>query len=180
MGKGRRLEHELATSLNQVSEDVRAVTCGYSGNSSIQGAADVIVLKPNEQFAKVASAYFIEAKSYSGKRGNRITLQASGEDSFADQLDELVANTPEYGQAILAVKLDHCELVLFIPKAFLEEAQDRADGTDVDSDHPFEPRMTDTGNVSIRKPETDEWPTARSGRSNVEVICESLGIEYES
>jgi hypothetical protein len=165
--------------MNQVAEDVRAFTMGYSGNSSIEGAADVIVLTPNDQFAKVASAYFIEAKSYSGERGKRITLQASGGDSFTDQLEELVENTPEYAQPILALKLDHCELVLFMPQAFLEEAQDRADGKDVESNHPFVPRTTDTGNVSIRKPETDEWPTARSGRSNVEVICESLGVDYE-
>jgi len=177
--KGRRLEHELATSMNQVAPDIRAFTMGYSGNSSIEGAADVIVLKPNDQFTKVASAYFIEVKSYGGDRGKRLTLQASGDDSFTDQLNDLVDNTPSYGQAILAVKLARCELVLFMPQAFLEEAQDRAAGKDVESNHPFAPRTTDTGNVSIRKPETDEWPTARSGRSNVEVICESLGVDYE-
>lgn len=175
MGKGRRLEHKLATSMNQVAPDVRAVTCGYSGNSSIEGAADVIVLTPNDQFERVATAYFMEVKSYSGERGKRLTLKASGDDSFTDQLNDLVDNTPSYGQAILALKLSRCELALFVPEAFLEEAQA---GEDVDSDHPFAPRMTDTGNVSIRKPQTDEWPTARSGRSNVDVICESLGVDY--
>lgn len=178
MGKGRRLEHSLATSLNKVETDVRAFTCGYSGNSSIEGAADVIVLKPVDQITNVASAFFMEVKSYSGERGKRITLQASGDDTFIDQLEELIENTPTYAQEILAVKLDRCELVLFLPEQFLDEAQKRADGEDVDSDHPFVPRVTDGGNVSIRKPQTDEWPTARSGRSNVDVICESIGVDH--
>jgi len=172
MGSGRNFELSLKNNIiENTNETVDAFRPDFSGNSK-HTVADVVVV--HESGHKLHPIY-IEAKKRQAKKGNRATVMAGSSkgQSGIEELWELIEGVPEWGEATVLVKFDHKEAILITADGLLEVLNHS-------SMNPLgatEPRLTDGGNISMRK--ADEIPSQRSGREPWQVVCDYCNIEYE-
>lgn len=166
---GRNYENELVSIINEnTTEDVVAVSVGYSGNDKYS-FADVLVLTPEE-------THFIEAKKRNGEDGKRTTVMGGGHDgeSGLDELRRLHGSTPFYASSWVALKWDYKAVDVFATRTLLDVVY----GATCDT-YLRDARTTPSENISIPKPEGDEHPSAVS-TDDWDVLRDTLRLnEYE-
>jgi len=152
---GRRYEHELAQQLDTVAEtDTWVTTAGYSGNSVIDGC-DIVVtyMQPDAMLTQIN----IEAKKRQGTAGKR-TLVAS-----LDEIERLQQGTPYWGNSCVALKFDHRQVIVCDPNEILSAIRSECDSPQRPIVNTLSPRLTGSNKISVVKPTTDEWTSARAG-----------------
>lgn len=184
---GRSYEHELAGKIVDASTDYAWVTtCGYSGNSTIDDADLVITSLTNRNTRFNPVQYNIEAKKKRGEAGYRVSDAISGsrgDESGVEELQRLIDGTPEWGRAQVAIKFNR-RLVFVVPaELLLGVATGELDEDDLGTSEmeqallSMKPKTTPSDSISMIKPETDVWPSAR-GEDDGEYVCEFLDIPY--
>jgi hypothetical protein len=161
----------MANTLSEItSDDVVAVCPDYSGGS-VNAVCDLMLVSPNPH-----KGAFIELKSYRVEREKRVTVCSgtSSEDHGRAELQRLVDGTPPWGTAWLAVKLNNTQLIMSRAKELLSLSPDKRE-----THGPGKLRWTPSGNLSIRKPTTDEWPSQTAGMTSPCVILRTVGVPSE-
>lgn len=173
--KGADYDCEVAADLHHATTDrVRAVPHRGSGNVQVP-CTDVLVTTPTGHRE-------IELKRHSLSRPSNTDRISDARAYVLDDSDveELLAvqQFPDT-TAWFGCKVTRCELFLVrVPNVSdVDEAVEKLASRVPDE---FQPHVTDAGSLRVTKPETDEWPTSTSGRSDAEVILETLGIALKS
>lgn len=174
MGKGRTYELETVKQLsNQTGSSTWVFTPDRSGASATAvcdvGVIHVVDTKP--------VGMTVELKKRSGTAEYR-TVIASGSssgESGKDELQRLLDGTPPWAEAYVGVKFDHRQVVLFNVKQLLEYLNSPdVDVGDDDKYEYFDPHLTDSGSISMRKPTTREWPSATAGGDTATILKTEL------
>jgi len=123
--------------------------------------------------------YCIEAKKVQAESGRRkvVFRGSSSDESGVGELQRLDDETPEWADAVLAIKFDHRELIVLNVRHLLS-----ALGV-VDAPVPgmvgvHEARLTDAGNVSMRKPTLDSHRSATAAPADAVVLADRLSLPY--
>lgn len=177
---GRRFEHELVNGLEEITpREVWVTTCGFSGSANADDCDLVVTVDPHFTTRGETRQYNIEVKKKQGDRGNRVTVfsGSSDGDSGLDELQAVADGAPPWADPVVAVKFDHCKLVVLDVRWLL------GDLGVVDVGVPsgvktFDSRLTDSDNVSMRKPELGEWDSARASPDDAVVLAKRLGLPY--
>jgi len=183
---GRSYEHTLAGLIDDVVDKYAWVTtCGYSGNSTVDDADLVITasLRRKTRFNPVQ--YNIEAKKRQGDAGYRVIIASGsqGDETGVEEIQRLIDGTPEWGRAQIALKFDRRRVMVIPAELLLGVATGELDDDDLGTSEieqtllELSPRTTDSDSISMIKPETNVWPSAR-GEDDGEYICEFLDIPY--
>lgn len=168
-------EHDIANGIYDCTgPDVRAYPCGYSGSNAMP-QPDLLVTEP-------AQVYAIEAKG---------PIQSDHCYVEEEDVHQLVACENSYTSVHLAVKFRRRE-----PLVLRYFGEVRGRGTEVVPDdydekspaekfawltpEPFDGRVTADGRLALTKPDTDDWPSAKTGLDDVEAVASGLGLVYES
>lgn len=177
MGVGKDYEMHLVNGLSEATgDDVWVTRPDFSGNSK-HAFADVAMIFPSfedEIRSGEIKGVFIEAKKRQADGGKRATVMAGsakGQNGL-EELQDLLTSTPRWGEAWIAIKFTRRELILvtaeWLQWALLEEMGEEA------GPETGQPRLTDGGNVSMRKPTLDEHPSATAGTDDVEKILDTV------
>lgn len=165
MGKGNSYEHTLTNEIQaRSSQAVFAGRIDYSGNSKY-GFADIAVIWSNYNDLHTSGA-FLEAKKRSAEAGKRTNVAS------VEEVESLVDGCPTWGRPYLAVKFPNRELIILNARTLLLKLDDR----EVISGQVGAPKRTRGDNISMRKPELDDWPSAQSGADDVEKIFDYCGV----
>jgi Holliday junction resolvase len=162
---GRAYENYLVKQINEHTENsIVAVSVGYSGNDK-HSFADLVVISANQ-------TYFIEVKKRNCETNKRTTVFGETSDgrSGLQQVETLIEKTPSYAESYIIVKWDRRVSHTFKASALMQWLDDDTDGW-----YPQSARLTPSDHISIRKPTTDEWPTAQS-RDDITEVAQSLQI----
>lgn len=178
---GRRYEHTLCTSLDEITPDeVWVTTAGYSGNSEADACDLVITTDPKYATRNDPVQINIEAKKRQGKSGNRVII-ASGSskgDSGVDEILGLIEGTPDWADPIVAIKFDRRKLIVLDARHLLA-AVGELKYPIPDSVRLFDVRSTDSGSLSMRKPTLENWTSATSAPKDSVVLASKLGLPIE-
>lgn len=161
----------MANTLSEItSDEVVAVCPDYSGGSA-NATCDVMMVWPEPH-----NGAFIELKSYRVEREKRVTVCSgtSDEDHGRAELQRLVDGTPPWATAWLAVKLNNTQMIMHRAETLLGLSPDKRE-----VHGPGKLRWTPSGNLSIRKPTTDEWPSQTVGMSSPCVVCRTASVPSE-
>lgn len=176
---GRRHEHDLNNSLNNVTtNDVWCTSAGYSGNSASDNCDLVVSLSPQYATTTEQTQFNIECKRItSGKAGNRSMLfqGSSGGETGVDELWRLIETTPDWGQPVVTVKFSRRKLVVVDARG-LHAAVGPNEFAPSERVEMLEPRATDSGSISIVKPELDYWESSSAAPRDSVVLAQSLGL----
>jgi len=183
---GRRHEHDLNNSLNQVTtNDVWCTTAGFSGNSSSDNCDLVVSLSPQYATTNEQTQFNIEVKKItSGKSGNRSILFAgsSSGETGVEELYRLIESTPDWGQPVVTVKFSRRKLVVMDARG-LHAAVGPNEFHPSERVEMLEPRATDSGSISVVKPTLDYWESSSASPRDSVVLAQALGLpiktEYE-
>jgi len=193
---GRRYEHSLAHSLNENTwDDVWVTTCGWSGNSAIDGCDIVVTVSPKLATSHEKLQYNIEAKKRQGDSGKRTIVfsGSAGKETGVQEVERLIKGTPDWGQPLIALKWDHRQLYVCDGRSLLafcegyenesldEQEQTIIQAKEATSDNlqalqNMEPRITPSGSISLVKPDCDRWPSATSGVKDGVYLAEEMDI----
>jgi len=179
---GRRHEHDLNNSLNEVTtNDVWCTTAGYSGNSASDNCDLVVTLDPLFATQENELQYNVEAKKItSGKSGNRSMLfqgSSSGETGVGE-VKRLVESTPDWGQPVITAKFSHRKLIVIDARGLLA-AMDEYDWPVSDTVEMLAPRDTKTDNVSVVMPTLDDWESSTAAPRDSVVLAQTLGLPIQ-
>jgi hypothetical protein len=179
---GRRYEHELVNGLDEVTApEVWTTTVGYSGNAS-GDACDLVVTLDTKLLLRGESYQVnIEAKKRQGEPGKRVSgVFAGGEtdETGVAELQRFVDATPEWADPIVAIKFDRRKLCVLDATELLSALGVRKQpmNRNIELLEILDPRLTPSENVSMVKPVTSEWPSARTAADDAEVLAEELGL----
>jgi len=183
---GRRHEHDLNNSLNEVTtNDVWSTTSGYSGNAESDNCDLIVTVSPKYQTRQEKRQINIEAKKItSGKAGNRTILfsGSSGGETGVEELYRLIESTPDWGQPVVTVKFSRRKLVVIDARG-LHAAVSPNEFHPSERVEMLEPRATDSGSISVVKPELDYWESSSAAPRDSVVLAQALGLplkeEYE-
>lgn len=174
MGRGKDFENELTNKLDRaVGNHVNVYPVGYSG-SHATSAEDILVTD-----ASTGLNYALEVKNYTTKE--RCYIEP-------DQLEALVDRNN--GQTVCALVMKFSRREALVVRYFdeLTGGQMQVDGAEAYNDasvaekfaalipDAFRPKVTDSGNLRLVKPDTDDWPSATSGVSDEDAVLSGLGI----
>ena len=176
MGKGKTYELDQKNAvMGMTADEVVALRPDFSGNSRYS-VADVIVLWPGED--DTIRGAFIEMKKRTAESGKRKIVMAGSSDgqNGVGELEELVENTPPWGDAYVVVKFDHRETIVLDAELLLEQLrEDTSDDYYTDAtDHDV--RQTRGGNISMRKPTLDDWQSSTSGEDDHIKLLKEIGV----
>jgi len=185
MGKaGRRYEHTLVNGLEDVTpQEVWVTSCGYSGNAVADASDMVITVDPYLCTRHETGQYNVEVKKRQGKSGNRTTVfdGSSGGDSGLTEVETFVESTPSWADAIIAIKFDHRKLLVLYGEELLSALGQRKHPM-VNDQHTLtllEPRLTDSENISMRKPCLENWKSAMASHADEIVLATELRLPLE-
>jgi len=155
--KGASLDNSVANALIEATDEtVDAHSMRGSGNTK-HSQCDVLLRTPKVDWA-------IELKRSSIGTDER--TQIADEEDLHQLAD--CANT--YTRIGFGIKLTNRQL------CFVEASPIYTADTLVERlPNCFDANHTDSGNLTIRKPEASEWPSAQSGESNADVILNEVG-----
>jgi len=183
---GRSYEHELAGLVEQASTDYAWVTtCGWSGNSTVDDADIVITASLTRKTRFNPVQYNIEAKKRNGDAGYRLSVASGsqGDETGVEEIQRLIDGTPEWGRALVAIKFDRRKVFVAPAELLLGIATDQVAEDDLGTSAmeqallAMAPRTTPSDSISMIKPETNVWPSAR-GEHDGESLCEFGDIPY--
>jgi len=164
---GKDLDNAIANGIYEHT-DGNVVTHSTRGSGNVKSPQPDVVVRTN------VWDYAIELKRNTRTdRGDRATFIKS------DDLKQLGKCSNDYTQIFCGLKMTHCEMVCVEVDASSGDPADLAASLAENLPEPFDANATRSNNVTVRKPEnTDVWPSARSGRSDVEVVCDAIGVKY--
>lgn len=178
MGKGKQYELDTVRDVHEgTTGSVWATRPDFSGNSKY-AFADIALVWPGYD-GNVAGAFY-ELKKRSPGNGKRASDAMCGSkeiQSGIEELHELVDMTPSWGKPYVGIKFPNRQLIIYdgdVLESTLGEAYDTTDNGPIDTIG--EPKLTGGNNISVRKPNTDNWPSAQAGASDVERILDASGV----
>lgn len=168
--KGFRFEKDVTKALYSefvdrgLTTQYRLIPSGWSGNHNIP-SGDLDIVGPQYN-------YTLELKNTNDETGFRIGGGEEGSD--IDQLSDCAYNVHTRSWVVLSFK--NRETTVFE----LDDPQNPQQSLVDNCPSAFNPRSTRTGNVLVDKPSLDDWSSARSGCSDVNVLIEALDIGTET
>jgi len=179
---GRRHEHDLNNSLNNVTtNDLWCTTAGYSGNSASDNCDLVVTVDPLSCTQEDELQYNIEAKKITrGKSGNRVSVftGSSGDETGLDEVTRLVESTPDWAQPVITLKFSRRKLVVIDARGLLAH-MDEYDWVVSETVEMLEPRTTPSDNVSVVMPTLDDWESASAAPRDSVVLAQTLGLPLQ-
>jgi len=179
---GRRHEHDLNNSLNNVTtNDVWCTTAGYSGNSASDNCDLVVTVDPLFCTQEDELQYNIEAKKITrGEAGNRVSVftGSSGDESGLDEVTRLVDSTPDWAQPVITLKFSRKKLVVLDARGLLAAVGERKYPVS-ETVEMLEPRLTRSDNVSVVSPTLECWESARGSPRDSVVLAQTLGLPLQ-
>lgn len=164
---GRDYEHTIANALERgTSAHVKAYRCGYSGNSAI-AQPDVLVTAPNQLSALELKGPIEVERLYIGSGDLGQLVECINFQTVAYLIVKFQRREPLCIRYFSDVN-DETYEEMSIPERFVACTPEC-----------FEPRTTQSDSLVLDKPDTDEWPSARAGRSDVVTILDALGLQHE-
>lgn len=163
--RGSNYDNEVANALQErTPDDVAAHSMRGSGNTT-HPQPDVLVRRSHHDVA-------LELKRSS---------VATGEYCYIDEEDllQLAACRNEITHAYLGLKFTHRELVVVWVPQHADDPDKVVQSVAGAFPDPFDGHVTDGGNLRLTKPQTEAWPSATSGRDDVDVLADELNIELE-
>lgn len=183
---GRRYEHQLVNGLDDVTPaEVWLTSAGYSGNSAADDCDIVVTVDPKFATRHDTWQFNIEAKRRQGEKGKRISNAISGsskDETGIEELERLIEGTPSWAEPIVALKMDHRKLVVVDARDILRyvgRLKQPVSTEALEVLNVLDPRLTPSDNISVVKPETDEWDSAQVASADEVVLAEQLGLPYE-
>jgi len=179
---GRAYEHELVTGLTDATtSDVWSTTTGYSGNSIADDCDMVVTVSPHLCTSREDAQYNIEAKRCRrGERGKRISNVFSGSregESGLEELQRFVEGTPSWATPIVALKMSYCKLFVLHGGRLYDGVCMETEWTDGEPAlSVLDPQLTPSDNISMRKPTTEQWDSARAAQNDEVELGKSLGL----
>lgn len=159
--RGANYDNEVAIDVDEKTDELVTVHPSRGSGNTKTPQLDVLVRTPKVD-------HFIELKKYSCSRGDRRTAFDT------DDLEQIEQCANVYTRVYIGVRFSNCQLVFF-------EVKETDDVGQYIVDHmpsAFDANYTDSGNVSLRKPvDTDVWPSYSSGKDDVDVILEDIGLQ---
>jgi len=181
---GRKYEHTLVNGLEDVTpQEVWVTSCGYSGNAVADASDMVVTVDPQLCTRYEQLQHNIEVKKRQGESGNRTTVfdGSSSGDSGLDEVETFVESVPSWADAMIAIKFDHRKLVVLDGEELLSALGQRKHPM-VNDQHTLtllEPRLTDSENISMRKPCLENWKSATASHADEIVLATELGLPLE-
>jgi len=173
---GRKYEHTLVNTLTMVTPDeVWATTVGYSGNAKTDACDVIVSVDPHLCTRFEDGLYCIEAKKRRAESGKRFSAFSGSADdeSGLEEIERFIDGTPDWGQSIVALKVNRRKLFVLDAKRLLRIL--RGEESPEGQYTVLQPRLTKSDNVSMVKPTTDEWPSATKAKADEYVLAEQLG-----
>jgi hypothetical protein len=167
--RGSNLDNKLANEIHESTPShVTAHSMRGSGNTRTPQPDVLVRIGGRDDIA-------LEAKRASIDDGERTTFL---DESSDDDISQLCACTNDYTRAYVALKLTRRELVV-VKVGWTDDVSEATQSIVNRLPDCFDANYTRAGNVTIRKPSTDEWPSASAGDSDVEVICDTIEVECD-
>lgn len=166
---GKDLDNDIA---NAVYEHTGPnVVCHPTrGSGNVKSPQGDVVIRTN------AWDYVVELKRNSRTdRGDRATFLKE------EDLEQLKKCSNDYTMIYVGLKMTHCQMVCAEVEVAsqADDASDLAESLAENMPEAFDANATRSNNVTIRKPvDTDVWPSATAGKSDAEVVCDAIGVEY--
>lgn len=155
---GLRYENKLANHVHEdTTDEVRVYPIGYSGNHAMP-APDIL---------------FTTGEKILGVEVKRSTI-STGDYSYilhSDDFEQMCALENENTDVGFAVKFTRRELYVLPDVSVPDDPSEYADRLAEEVYDCFEPHVTDSGNLRLTKPETDEWPSATRGMDDSIVMA---------
>lgn len=198
MGKGHDYELTLKNAtIEGTNEHVTAMRPDYSGNSKHSVADIRVTVDKRVRFGDgEVEDYYIEAKKRQGNEGYRTTIMegsSQGDENGLGELWRLVEEAPPWAETKVMVKFDHREAAIFDARQLAMYLEDCADSQSASAhsgsaDTSREPeveyeaaerhgvRMTPADNISMVKPELDNWASSTAGLPDHVKLLHACGI----
>lgn len=182
---GRRYEHDLVNRVDEITTDgVWVTTAGYSGNAESDDC-DMVVTTDPMKTGRV-NQYNVEAKKRNGKPGRRISNIFTGSkdgETGLEELKRLTTSAPLWAVAVVVLKMNRRKVMVIPARDLLCEVMEDVTVGDIDSrvEQLFaitQPRTTGSDNISMIKPETDDWPSATKAAEDAVVFAEVFDLPY--
>jgi hypothetical protein len=164
---GKNSELQLVNTIIENTDELTdAYRPDFSGNSK-HAVADVIV---GTKVGDELQFGYIELKTRSEDSGKRsIVMAGSSQDQNGiEELTELIENTPPWADPYLVVKFNNREAIIVRADSFKKALLDDDGNTIHDS------RLTGSGNISMRKPTLDDYPSQTAGQPMWEKVMDAL------
>lgn len=160
---------------NQLANEIHDVTPADVHAISARGSGNIRTPQPDLLVTTGDANYAIEAKRSSIDTGDRTTVL---DESQRDDISQLCACSNSHTRAFVAIKLTRRRLCVVKVgwTGAVEEATESIVSRLPDA---FDANHTSAGNVTIRKPDTDDWPSASQSPDDVVVLAERLGLPIE-
>ena len=165
---GKNLDNHIANGIYEHT-DGNVVTHSTRGSGNVKSPQPDVVVRTN------VWDYAIELKRNTRTdRGDRATFIESSD------LKQLGKCSNDYTQIYCGLKMTHCEMVCVEVEVASpdDDVSDLAQSLADNLPEAFDANATRSDNVTVRKPELDDWPSSRAGRSDVEVVCDAIGVTY--
>lgn len=195
MGKGKRFELDTKNSINEDTREwVKAHRPDFSGNS-LGEVADIMVVWQAERYEPQQPCghperhvAYAELKKRSGvSEGNRkVVMSGSSQDQNGlEELAELVNESPSWSQQHVGIKFQNRELIVINAEVLVhwlkrdEEGWDAelVDQAEVEKCQQHGARLTPSNNISVIKPELDDWPSSQSGKPDHIKLLDEIGVD---
>lgn len=165
--KGRNFEHDLCADIYQATNhELIPEPIGYSGNH--------FAPSPDISIDDGTKLHAMELKNTSK---DRITFYYDPDDKKRDDIYQLLEYARKYPRTVIpyvGVNFDRRQLLL-IP-LWLDGPNDRAAMRSATKMTPCDVSLTYADNLSVQKPSTDVWPSAKAG-DDVEYVLETIGYD---
>jgi len=167
--RGSNLDNRIANEIHEwTSQHIAAHSMRGSGNLRT-AQPDVLVRVEGRDDAA------LELKRRSCDSGERATLMNEASD---DDISELCACANGFTRAYVGLKFTRREMVV-VKVGWTDDVSEAAQSIVNRLPDAFDANLTNAGNITVRKPSTDEWPSASVGRADAATICDELQLEYE-
>lgn len=173
MGKGRDFEDRIVNGVNRKTADViQAYPIGFSGGHATTDG-DVLVTDANggvnhlAELKNISSDYcYVETEQLEGlvSRENACT--------YVYLVVKFSRREPLVMRYFDEITVDAEEAETYNEASIVQKFAYRAPSC-------FDASVTDSGKLSLKKPDTDDWPSASAGSSDTDAIISGLGIPTE-
>lgn len=168
----KQYENDIAKQIHRGTDGhIRAYRCGYSGSNAMP-QPDVLVTTGTVNYAMEIKGPIQSGHCYVDE----------------EDLEQLEDCENGYTAAVLVVKFQNREPMVVRYFGDLTNAQSVVKGAKEYEDmsvaermaaltpNAFDPSVTDSGTLSLTKPDTDDWPSARAGSDDVDAILSGVGV----
>lgn len=181
MGKGHDYELDLKNAVIEgTNEHVTAMRPDYSGNSKHSVADIRVTIDKGARFGDGSiEDYYVEAKKRQGNEGYRTTIMngsSQGDENGLGELWRLVEEAPPWAETKVMVKFDHREAAIFDAVTLVRWLRDEDDVVEYREAERHGVRLTPADNISMVKPELDNWASSTAGLPDHVKLLQHCGI----